>query len=134
MNSRPPYLRRRFLRSAALFYPAMAVGVLAPVIGMVGWGPGFLRIQLVALLWMLGLLIILGIGISRLHAKLRAADGLLCVRCAYDLSGLEPEGRCPECGEPYTLEATARRWKGGPVPRKHSAGRGLTAPPGIPPR
>lgn len=29
---------------------------------------------------------------------MNAADGFLCNRCGYNLSGLSPDGRCPECG------------------------------------
>ncbi len=36
---------------------------------------------------------------------------LVCRRCSYPLDGCLPEGRCPECGDPYHHERLAREWK-----------------------
>lgn len=44
------------------------------------------------------------------HAESRPLDAPhdpTCPACRYDLSGI-PEGRCPECGEPFTHESLAR--------------------------
>ncbi len=44
--------------------------------------------------------------------SLAAARGRLCTHCAYDVSGLEAAGTCPECGRAYDAEADARVWEG----------------------
>ena len=47
-------------------------------------------------------------------------DGRQCIRCKYDLTGLDFVGRCPECGRPYDA------WSGegltGGVMDKHRRG------------
>lgn len=49
------------------------------------------------------------IGIKR---RAVAAGFLLCLRCRYALAGLAPQtDRCPECGEPFSLEGTVRTWR-----------------------
>src|SRR5207253_4221002 len=35
-----------------------------------------------------------------LQAEMIIKSGLLCATCGYDLRGLAPDGRCPECGTP----------------------------------
>ena len=44
--------------------------------------------------------------------KKRAAreDYLLCPLCRYCLKGHGPEGRCPECGEEYTMQVLIQHW------------------------
>lgn len=37
---------------------------------------------------------------------------LFCRRCRYPLSGLDPRGQCPECGEPYDKQDILRRGSG----------------------
>lgn len=39
-----------------------------------------------------------------------AAEWQLCTHCAYDVSGLEPAGTCPECGKPYDTHADRHLW------------------------
>jgi len=34
----------------------------------------------------------------------------LCLSCAYDLSGVETENRCPECGAEFLIEDVVRAW------------------------
>lgn len=41
----------------------------------------------------------------------RDSGGRLCTHCAYDLSALEPEGLCPECGRAFDVESDAMLWK-----------------------
>ncbi len=50
---------------------------------------------------------------SRRHIRRawRDSGGRLCTHCAYDLSALEPEGLCPECGRAYDVESDAILWK-----------------------
>jgi hypothetical protein len=31
----------------------------------------------------------------------RFREGKGCAHCGYDLSGLDEQGNCPECGKPY---------------------------------
>jgi hypothetical protein len=39
----------------------------------------------------------------------------VCARCGYDLSRQpQPEGRCPECGEPFSQFHPDRTWSTGP--------------------
>ena len=57
-----------------------------------------------------------GIAVSlyllrRWRRRLRRHDWLLCTWCAYPIDGGEPEGRCPECGRPYTHASTRWGWK-----------------------
>ncbi len=49
-----------------------------------------------------------GMGLS---AKLRRCNGAVCVQCEYDLSDLEDEGRCPECGLRFCRRDTVRAWR-----------------------
>jgi len=39
-------------------------------------------------------------GMDKSNDSVRAAAQPLCVKCGYDLSGLDPGGSCPECGAP----------------------------------
>jgi hypothetical protein len=34
---------------------------------------------------------------------MKVPDGTPCPRCGYELTGLDPQGRCPECGSPVEL-------------------------------
>lgn len=52
----------------------------------------------------------LQIGRRRLRRRLKDARGLLCPRCHYDLSALEPELLCPECGRTATAEELHTYW------------------------
>lgn len=42
--------------------------------------------------------------------RVRATGGCCCTRCGYGLASLGDEGVCPECGEPFTLDATREAW------------------------
>jgi hypothetical protein len=46
----------------------------------------------------------------RLRRNLLASDNCLCLHCRYSLLTLPPQGRCPECGQPYTRDETAAAW------------------------
>lgn len=46
----------------------------------------------------------------RMQAKVRAVEGRICWRCMYDLSALEMQGVCPECGTAYEVEELRKRW------------------------
>lgn len=53
----------------------------------------------------MSLLAIAGIGLVLELARRRwrnPTTGPRCPYCGYDVSGLEPAGFCPECGESYT--------------------------------
>jgi len=39
-------------------------------------------------------------GMDKVNDPIRRAAQPLCVKCGYDLSGLDPGGVCPECGAP----------------------------------
>lgn len=39
----------------------------------------------------------------------KPSEMLLCVRCKYDLSGLDPSGSCPECACPVSYSIRNRR-------------------------
>ncbi|HWL94797.1 MAG TPA: hypothetical protein VNT79_14860 [Phycisphaerae bacterium] len=40
---------------------------------------------------------------------LRPGEGFLCIDCEYDLGGLAPEGKCPECGAAISRSALSNR-------------------------
>ncbi len=42
---------------------------------------------------------------------LEAHEWLVCTECLYPLRGCPAQGACPECGKPYTHEATVESWK-----------------------
>lgn len=47
---------------------------------------------------------------KRLEAELEAIQYRRCPNCLYDLHGSYPQGRCPECGEPYDWAELPSRW------------------------
>ncbi len=47
----------------------------------------------------------------RLRSAVKAARGLLCTHCDYDLTNADPTGRCPECGEDYAHAECVRQWR-----------------------
>jgi len=49
------------------------------------------------------------IVMSRLAARVRAADYSLCMHCLYDLRQV-PAETCPECGEAFNLEDVQALW------------------------
>ncbi len=57
----------------------------------------------------LGLFLALWLA-DRFQSRLASASYRLCVRCHYDLVGLEPIGRCPECGTPYEIDRVPAMW------------------------
>ncbi|MBN1489201.1 MAG: hypothetical protein JXA69_04730 [Phycisphaerae bacterium] len=48
-----------------------------------------------------------------LVARRRVArfDFEVCLYCHYPLRGLPPDGRCPECGQPYVKNDVVNEWK-----------------------
>lgn len=44
-------------------------------------------------------------------AKVRRHRRMLCFNCLYPLGEIRAAGRCPECGEPYTIEETQSKWR-----------------------
>lgn len=50
------------------------------------------------------------IVMSRLAARVRAADCSLCMHCLYDLRQV-PAETCPECGEAFNLEDVQALWE-----------------------
>jgi hypothetical protein len=57
--------------------------------------------------------------VGRIERRVKAAGGMVCARCRYDLSGVAPEGpaadggtpRCPECDLAYTPEDVVAYWR-----------------------
>ncbi len=47
---------------------------------------------------------------ARVCDRAMARDGMQCPQCAFDLSGMKPEGQCPECGRPYSAEHLRLLW------------------------
>lgn len=52
----------------------------------------------------------------------------ICPACKYPLEGLADEGTCPECGEPYTHQASRLLSS---MPERHELFRGLWLPTGF---
>jgi hypothetical protein len=44
-------------------------------------------------------------------SRLAKADYRLCCSCGYDLSGLDDQGSCPECGATYSVPCTREEWR-----------------------
>ncbi|MCO6437034.1 MAG: hypothetical protein J5J06_08095 [Phycisphaerae bacterium] len=47
---------------------------------------------------------------ARLATELKEIQYRRCANCLYDLHGSYPQGRCPECGEPYDWSDLPSRW------------------------
>ncbi|GEM_PF-1841796 len=61
--------------------------------------------------------------ILALRKTLRRTRGLACPYCLYDLGHQQgEEGKCPECGEPYSLVEVHRLWRGWYKPRMYRGG------------
>lgn len=62
------------------------------------------------------ILMILVFAQHRLKKRIAEAGGVLWVctnrRCRYKLNGLEPAGRCPECGREYSPRLLTKYWGG----------------------
>ena len=43
--------------------------------------------------------------------KVIAHKGRVCGNCLFALAGLDTEGICPECGEPFAIEDTIKGWE-----------------------
>jgi len=50
-----------------------------------------------------------------------------CGACGYNLTGLKPDGRCPECGEPIAASAGTDARPGTPWQRRHGTGLVVSA-------
>ncbi len=65
------------------------------------------------------------IGQRKQFAMFRAVRKLgpenICTECAYDLTALEPEGTCPECGRSYLKSLNALLWTTHTLPPKPRA-------------
>jgi len=46
-----------------------------------------------------------------LRRRLRQSSGSLCLRCGYDLRGLDDPGLCPECGREFQLQRDSATWR-----------------------
>lgn len=47
----------------------------------------------------------------RLRRRLREASGRICLKCGFDLRGLEESGTCPECGRSFDLHRDVKTWR-----------------------
>ena len=45
-----------------------------------------------------------------------------CTNCGYDLQGLRPQGRCPECGQPFDVTTGLGLREVSPLSRRNEAG------------
>ena len=45
-----------------------------------------------------------------------------CANCGYDLQGLSPQGRCPECGQPFDVTTGLGIVEASPLSRRNEAG------------
>jgi len=89
----------------------------APIVPAGWWRSGPVQHSLLLACMLIGAVLILFIGwwwygyVWRLERSLRRMDHLACLDCRYDLRGAPAEGVCPECGRPYSLDATALSWR-----------------------
>jgi hypothetical protein len=111
----PPVWSRPAIRafSLATLCVVLAIGI-AFLRGPLGWNKrGPARYATMALGFAPALVIFPYFHFSRRHIRRawRDSGGRLCTHCAYDLSALEPEGICPECGRAYDIESDAMLWE-----------------------
>ena len=80
--------------------------------GLVTAGPGqhnLIGILLTSLLLGLGAWKLL--RLRRVWRAVRRHRRVLCFHCLYPLTDLGEAGRCPECGDPYTRDGLADKWR-----------------------
>lgn len=106
-NGHPSLLKWSALVAMSTAVPQLTATVCVAVFGR-GlnpywfYGPAFV-VTLVALLFVLRAMI-------RWSRLVRQHDGRLCIRCMYPLGSLDSPGTCPECGEPYPIDAHRSAW------------------------
>ncbi len=101
----PPPIRRTLLWLWVL--PLLA---LPPGVYLVATGSHVLLFVGLLFLSNMAGQVMTAISTVRLRRRLRRAEGLMCMRCGFDLTGLEHVGRCPECGEGFDAQ-TPGRWR-----------------------
>lgn len=112
---RPLYLRRLAARRAVvtlgLVFTALVMAVLERPLGMrqVNWY-AWVRVAL-GFASLVSLFVLQAFDNRSVRRIFNAANGQLCIHCAYDLSALGDPGRCPECGSAYLLVENARSWQ-----------------------
>lgn len=103
----------RWKRMAILFtvYQVLFIGgVIVPRViqGRAGW----LEYSLIVV----GVVASAGYPLSRYHMRRRYRaladrDWRVCRWCRFDLRGLPDKGKCPECGEDYSIDEVRQWWK-----------------------
>lgn len=111
MAIKAPWLRRHQRRMMWL----MTVLLVAPLVGSLVWfaNTGDARaFSLMILMTLANIVNIINpVTFRRLKGRVREHKGLVCTSCLFPLTGLDPQGRCPECGTDYTFADTIESWR-----------------------
>ncbi len=113
-----------------LFWVAYLRAALVGLVQVAGVG-----VHAVPVVFIMAGMALFSLALVRLRRRLREAGGRLCLRCGYDLRGIDDPGACPECGRRFHGAEIAARWRSyiafdSPRPRLFANSKGRRSGPG----
>lgn len=115
----PPLVVRRRWLLIAYAMPAIPLAciVLDEAYLLSGRGSPLSQLAALGVVLLLAAVAWIHFGAFVLVRRAQERDGRICPECGYDLRDRDDEGRCPECGTPYSLSALHEAWFVATLPR-----------------